>query len=137
MLNVVHAGNELPVGFYARQIHGAEKSYSATELEVLAVISSIAHFAHYLYGRHVDVIIDHKALESLCTSKTLNKRLQRMAMKLQGWDVSIYYRPGEQNGNADALSRQEWASQINGNNLCLCSGEFFGLAGGDVEPSST
>ncbi len=43
--NVVCAGNELPVGFYARQIRGAENSYSATELEALAVISSIAHFA--------------------------------------------------------------------------------------------
>ena len=43
-----HSGNELPLAYYARQLQGAEKNYAATELEVLAVVASIEHFAHYL-----------------------------------------------------------------------------------------
>ena len=96
------------MAYFARQLRKAEKSYSATELEVLAVVESVKHFSRYLYGRRCEVWTDHKALESLFTSKTLNRRLQRMAMRLQEWDLKIMYRPGGENANADALSRQEW-----------------------------
>ena len=47
---------------------------------------------------------DHKALESLFTSKTHNQKLQLMAMRLQEWDLKIIYRPGGENTNADASS---------------------------------
>ena len=33
-LNVVREGVEFPVGFYSKQLQGAEKNYSATELEL-------------------------------------------------------------------------------------------------------
>ena len=112
VLNVVRSGEELPVAYYARQLRGAEKNYAATELEALAVVASIEHFAHYLYGREFCVITDNRALESLQTSKTLNRRLSRMALKLQQWNLSIIYRPGDFNGNADALSRQEWPADV-------------------------
>ena len=39
------------------------------------------------------------------TSKALNRRLQRMALKLQ---EDICYLPGGANANADALSWKEW-----------------------------
>ena len=37
--------------FYSRLLQGAEQRYSATELEALALVSTISHFAYYLYGR--------------------------------------------------------------------------------------
>ena len=40
-LNVVREGVELPVGFYSKQLQGAEKRYSATELEALAIYKAI------------------------------------------------------------------------------------------------
>ena len=81
VLNVVRTGEELPVTYYARQLRGAETNYSATELEALAVLASVENFNHYLCGRAFEVTTDHKALESLQSSKTLTRRLQRMAMK--------------------------------------------------------
>ena len=39
------------------------------------------------------------------TSKVLNRRLQRFALRLKGMDISIIFRPGRLNGNADGLSR--------------------------------
>ena len=83
VLNVVRTGEELPVAYYTRQLRGAETNYSATELEALAVLASVVNFSHYIYGRAFEVTTDHKALESLQSSKTLSRRLQRMAMKLQ------------------------------------------------------
>ena len=39
------------VAFYSRETRGAEHHYSATELEALALVETIRHFAYYLYDR--------------------------------------------------------------------------------------
>ncbi len=58
------------------------------------------------------VFTDHKACTSLLTSTHLNKRLMRLALKLQGMALDIQYRPGKENGNADGLSRQGWEDDV-------------------------
>ena len=93
--------------FFSRQTRGAEQRYSATELEALALVESVKHFAYYLYGRTFTVYTDHKPLCQLLTSDRLNPRLRKIAMKMQHWLVSIEYLPGRDNGFADALSREE------------------------------
>ena len=108
VLNIIREEKECPVAFFARQLRGAEKNYSATELEALAAVSAVTHFASYLYGWRFCLVTDHKALESLLSSKNLNSILYRLSMKLHAWDVEVVYWPGKFNDNADGLSRQEW-----------------------------
>ena len=36
--------------FYSRQLRGPEKRYSATEMEALAVVRAVDHFAHSIWG---------------------------------------------------------------------------------------
>ena len=55
MLNVGRNGEQLPVAFHFRQLRGAEKRYSATELDCLAVVSNIRHFEVYLHGKEFTV----------------------------------------------------------------------------------
>ena len=43
---VTRDGKECPVAFYGRKLSPAEKNYSATELEGLAVVASIQHIQH-------------------------------------------------------------------------------------------
>ena len=93
--------------FYSRQTRGAKQRYSATELEALALVESIRHFAYYLYGREFVVYTDHKPLCQLLTSDRLNPRLRRISLKLQHWLVTIKYLPGRDNGFADTLSRED------------------------------
>ena len=93
--------------FYSRQTRGAEQRYSATELEALALVATVQHFAYYLYGRVFVAYTDHKPLCQLMTSDRLNPRLRRLSFKLQHWLVTVEYLPGNQNGMADALSREE------------------------------
>jgi len=107
-LHVVRDSKELPVAFFSRQLRGAESRYSVTELESLAIVESIRHFEYYLCGTSFTVVTDHRACLALTTSSHLNKRLMRMALKVQEYDVSIVYRPGKSNGNADGLSRQNF-----------------------------
>ena len=100
---------EKPVAFFSRQLQGAQKLYSATELEGLAVFKSIFFFDHFLYGRKFLVYTDHQALVSLLRSKRLNKRLQGWILRLMEFEFEIIYRPGTANGDADGLSRQAWS----------------------------
>ena len=55
--------------FYSRQLQGAEQRYSATELEALALVSTIQHFAYYFPGRSFQAFTDHKPL--YCSSRPL------------------------------------------------------------------
>ena len=111
-LNVKRNGKMLPVAYYSRQLQGAQHRYSATELEGLAVFKAVHYFAHYLYGAKFEVVTDHKALVSLLHSRVLNRRLHGWVLQLLEFDFVVKYRPGVENGDADALSRQAWESSL-------------------------
>jgi len=112
VLKVIRKNEVLPVVFYSRQVRGSERRYSATELEALAVCESIKYFDHFLYGATFKVLTDHKPLTSLLTSKSLNRKIHGMALNLMVYDVSIVYRNGIANENADGLSLQAWEREL-------------------------
>ena len=64
-LNVIRDGVERPAAFFSKQLQGAQKSYSATELEGSAIFKAIHKFAHWLWGRRFIVRTDHSALVAL------------------------------------------------------------------------
>ena len=99
----------LPTAFYSRQLRGPERRFSATEIEALATVTSIKHFAHYLCGAKFHVITDHRALPSFMSSRTLNRRLRSWAVPLHDYDFEVIYRPCDQNKEADSLSCQAWS----------------------------
>ena len=113
-LNVERGGLQVPVAYYSKQLQGAQHRYSATELECLAVFKAVNFFSHYLFGNRFFVVTDHKALVSLLKSRTLNRRLHGWMLQLLEYDFSIEYRPGSENGDADALSRQAWDTRDGG-----------------------
>ena len=112
VLQVQRDGEWQAAAFFSRQLHGAEQRYSAMELEALALVSAVEHFAYYLYGTSFTVYTDHKPLEQLLTSERLNPRLRRMAFKLQHWLIRIKYIPGAENTMADVLSREERRTDV-------------------------
>ena len=107
-LNVMREGRERPVAYYSKQLQGAQHFYSATELEGLAIFKSVHFFSHYLFGCRFRVVTDHKALVSPLHSRILNRRLHGWMLQLLQFDFVIIYRPGSENSDADALSRQAW-----------------------------
>ena len=107
-LNVIREGEDRPVAYFSKQLQGAQRRYSATELEGLAIFKSVHYFAHFLFGRHFTVVTDHKALVAFLHSRVLNRRLQGWMLQLAQFDFDIIYRPGKDNLDADALSRQAW-----------------------------
>ena len=121
VLSIQQKGKEIPTAFFSRQLRGAERNYSTTEWEALAIVTAIHHFLPLLYGNRFTVVTDHKPLTSLMTSRTLNKRLHGWALKLAEFDFQIVYRSGDLNGNADGLSRQAWSRNEAPDYLSQCS----------------
>lgn len=58
-------GKRHPVAYASRALNPAEKNYSVTQLETLAVVWSITHYHSVLYGGHVTVLTDHSAVKSM------------------------------------------------------------------------
>ena len=98
-----------PVAYASRALSPAERNYSITELETLAVVWAVTHFRYYLYGHNVTIFTDHSAVKSVLSAPQTNGKHARWWSKVYGSGirkVEIVYRSGKENANADALSRQ-------------------------------
>lgn len=97
--------NEHVIAYASRSLQPAEKNYSATELECLAVVWAIGKFHQYLHGKRFTLITDHSALCHLFNTTTPSGRLARWVLKLQVYDFDTIHRAGKTHSNVDSLSR--------------------------------
>ena len=96
-----------PVTYASRALTPAEQRYSQIEKELLAQVFGLEHNHHYTFGRRVILWIDHKPLVSIYKKPLASapKRLQRLLLRLQQYDVDLKYKPGSEMYLADPLSR--------------------------------
>ncbi len=102
---VMDDGEEKVIAYASRTLSDAEKNYSATELECLAVVWATDNFRHYLYGRKFTVWSDHNPLVYLNNAKNKHSKVTRWRLDLAEYNYEIKYKKGIKNTNADALSR--------------------------------
>ena len=93
------------IAYCSRTLNKAEKNYSATERECLAVVYAIKEFRPYVYGTSFTVVTGHQALTWLAKLDDTNPRLARWILLSSEYDFNILYRPGKANKNADGQSR--------------------------------
>lgn len=94
-----------PISFASRSLNRAERNYSATDREFLALVWGIKKFRQYLYGRNFECRTDHKPLLTMLKSSPLNSRHARYLQQLEEYNFQLNYIPGKENVIADALSR--------------------------------
>ncbi|GFY29192.1 retrovirus-related Pol polyprotein from transposon opus [Trichonephila clavipes] len=97
--------NHRPIAFTSRNLNKAEKNYTATERECLAVIWALNKFKTYFGSLPGKVITNHAALKKLTNGKNLSSRMIRWALKLSEFNIEWEHRSDVQNVVADVLSR--------------------------------
>ena len=65
VLGQIQNGKEVVIAYAGRKLLAAEKNYSVTEREALAVVAGIKHFQPYVYGRKFTVHTYHNACSPL------------------------------------------------------------------------
>lgn len=95
-----------PIAFLSHRMNEHEQHYPVHEQELLAIITALKEWRHYLHGRKTNVITDHASLRYLSTQPHLSPRQIRWSEFLQQFDLEVGYKPGRLNTVADALSRR-------------------------------
>ena len=90
--------------YMSKTLNGAQKNYTTTEKEFLAIVHSFEKFRCYLLGSKTIVFTDHTALKYLFAKKESKPRLIRWVLELQTFEIEIRDKKGAENVVADHLS---------------------------------
>ncbi|GBM60191.1 Transposon Ty3-I Gag-Pol polyprotein [Araneus ventricosus] len=100
-------GNEVCViAYFSKSLGKPERNYCVTRKELLAIVKSIEHFHHYLYGRKFLLRTHYASLRWLLNFREPEGQIARWIQRLQDYDFEIENRKGTSYGKADALSRK-------------------------------
>ncbi|CDF33203.1 unnamed protein product [Chondrus crispus] len=98
-------GQRKHIGFWSRLLHAAERNYSTSEKECLAVVWGVVTLRPYLQGTRFTVHTEHSSLRWLMEITDPSGRLMRWRLRLGEFDFDVKYKKGKLNTQADALSR--------------------------------
>jgi hypothetical protein len=98
-------GSIRPVSFASWLFNPAQRNYSTTERELLAIVKATRKWKPYLYMRKFLIETDHKPLQGFWNLDDPYGKLARWSSELNQFDFSIKYIKGSTNVQADSLSR--------------------------------
>ena len=103
-------GSERPIAYASCTLNSSERNYSQLEKEGLSCIFGIKRFHNYLFGRHFELVTDHKPLlgllkEDRAISPQACSRIKQWSLFLSSYEYTLVFRNTTAHANADALSR--------------------------------
>ena len=101
---VIHI--ERVVGYWSRVLQSAERNYSSTEREALALKEGLIKYQPYLEGEKIFAITDHVVLTWSKTFQNVNRRLLTWGLVFSAFpNMKIVHQAGRVHSNVDPVSR--------------------------------
>jgi len=96
------------IAYQSRKLSESEKRYEIHDKELLAIVKALQDWRPYLADteKPIQIYTDHKNLRNFVTMKQLNWWQVCWAEQLADYEFQIHYKKGNENGEADTLSRQ-------------------------------
>ena len=98
-------GKPYVVYYASKTLNEAQRNYTTTEKELLAVVYALDKFQAYLVGSDIIIFTDHSALKYLLTEQNAKARLIRWVLLLQEFNLQIKDKKGVENVIVNHLSR--------------------------------
>ena len=94
--------NEKPIAFFSQTLTGAQKNYTTTQKETLAIVKGLQAYRNILLGRQIRIFTDHKNITYLNSN---SPQIIRWKMAFAEFTPQLHYIEGHKNVIADFLSR--------------------------------
>ncbi|PNX92586.1 Ty3/gypsy retrotransposon protein, partial [Trifolium pratense] len=120
-IGAVLAQDGHPIAFFSKKMCNRMQSSSVYVREMFAITEAVKKWRQYLIGRHFHIFTDQKSLKSLLVQTIQTTEQQKWTSKLQGFSFDIFYKPGNTNLVADALSRKNTDAESAGLLLSVSS----------------
>ena len=97
---------ERVIAYWSRILKPAERNYSPTEREALALKEGLIKFQPYIEGETILAVTDHAALQWSKTFQNVNRRLLTWGTVFSTYpNLRIVHRAGRVHSNMDSISR--------------------------------
>lgn len=100
-----HEGWLHPIGYVSKTLTPAQRNYSATKREHLALVYALESFRYIILSFPVEVYTDHLPLIGIFQRPTKDACITRWSLLIQEYSIKLNYLPGKENIFADPLSR--------------------------------
>ena len=96
-----------------KELTRTQKSWSISEIELYAVVTSLEKFKMYLSATsEINIISDHLSLAYWKTIRNSSGRLARWCMLMSPYKINFQIIPGSKNYLADILSRRNYPDDV-------------------------
>lgn len=105
VLSQCHDGQERVIAYMSKTMNKHELSYCTTRKELLAVVTALKHWKHYVLGHKITLRTDNAAVSWMRNLKNPTGQVARWLEHIECFDLDVKHRPGRLHSNSDALSR--------------------------------
>ena len=92
------------LAYWSKKLSNAQRNYTTTEKELLAITKILQEFCDMLYGQNITIYMDHANL-AMPNAKFNCQRVLRQQLTIEEFGPTIKHISGEKNITADTLSR--------------------------------
>jgi hypothetical protein len=132
-------GDLRPIAYFSKKHSPAECNYDIYDLELMAIIKAFQEWEPELIGaapdKPIQVISDHKNLQTFMSTKNLNRHQARWSLFLSQFNFCISYLQGKDNTEADLCSHCEQDMPKDDSDLRITETAQIILKPRNVEPS--